>query len=107
MDLKTQEDIDEDVVYGNDTVIYERERKKLQYSMLSIVFRDHFKRQITEDEVPLWRTNAVWCCPKVFCPVPSNEQCDVCVRLCFNKELREKPIRTIDWFHDDDMDSAV
>ena len=93
--LKTQEDLDEEDVHYNYEPVREQERKKLKLSMLSIIFRDHFKKQLTEDEVPLWRTDGVWCCPQKFCPVSENKLCDVCVRLCFNTELRDRPIRPV------------
>ena len=66
----------------------------------------HFNGQIWDEEsIDNWDFDPTFI-NMHKCPVPKEEKCAVCLKLCFSKAIRGQPHKTLDWFRDVSIDCA-
>ena len=57
--------------------------------------------------IPSWKENSVFVMPKKYCALPFTQHCRRCFALCFKKQLRGLPPKSLHWFLDEGSDAVM
>lgn len=70
------------------------------------LLKEHFQGNLKYSDIPNWYNNSSFINMVSLCPAGKEHDCHTCEVLCFSKQLRSIPPKTVDWYYNIDEDSC-
>jgi len=67
------------------------------------LLKEHFQGELKYSDIPNWYNNSSFINMVSLCPAGKEHDCHTCEVLCFSKQLRSIPPKTVDWYYDTDQ----